>query len=660
MPSSLNLNGLRLYRPGIYAVIDASALGGSGVSTGNVAVIGDFPLFKSKEAYTFSNARALSDWALGDAEMQKIAKLSFAPSLDDRVAGGAATLTVVNAGSNTQASRTLTAGIAGDSITLKSRVWGSAGNRARVDVVVDGTKRDLTVNYNGQSESFTAIESGPIFSVQYTGGLLDGAKAQFDPDNAYKILWQIDETVNQPNQAALKIRAAAVPHAHCDSAGTTVTIKLSAAEAADVVVKVSGKGTDGAALSEDITIAAGNLSTTGAQSFSEIETFHLTTGGNVNNTTLTIEGHAFNLTAANFKNIKLITDLINGATGFVVVEKNPRLGSISPAQIDVLGGSASLLHDIKAGAVEWRADTYEVARVLNTSAFVSAEFAGPRPPTDFSGFLLGGTETPATTQGYTDALAKIVASDVQIVVPMSSAIGVHQAAVSHCKDAALYGYERCAWVGTDEGKTLTEVFDGWTRVLNSRHIAVCGQSVQISAPDGSSPILPPTYTALILACMQAGTGVATPLTRKRPAILDVSGEWNGVLDANEAIQKGICSLSYDNLGWRVERSITSYMTDDNPIYSEVSANESVNTSVRTLRSNLNIQIGNPVVAGTAAIIRGSVETNLQEQVRDGVIKAWRNLILEDLGDRFNISYEVAAVEPLNFIKITANVVRIAA
>jgi hypothetical protein len=43
-----------------------------------------------------------------------------------------------------------------------------------------------------------------------------------------------------------------------------------------------------------------------------------------------------------------------------------------------------------------------------------------------------------------------------------------------------------------------------------------------------------------------------------------------------------------------------------------------------------------------------------------VIKAFQNIQLEDLGDEVAISYEVAPVEPLNFISITAVAVRIAA
>ena len=147
--------------------------------------------------------------------------------------------------------------------------------------------------------------------------------------------------------------------------------------------------------------------------------------------------------------------------------------------------------------------------------------------------------------------------------------------------------------------------------------------------------------------------------KKNSLFFAVKGKnYDGFNFVNEAIKKGILALSLDNLGLRIERSVTTYMTDDNPIFSEVSANESINTSVRTLRARLASQIGNPVVSGSKAQIESAVKVSLSKQVKDAVIKAFQNVVVTDLGDRFDISYEVAAVEPLNFIKITANVVRI--
>ena len=118
------------------------------------------------------------------------------------------------------------------------------------------------------------------------------------------------------------------------------------------------------------------------------------------------------------------------------------------------------------------------------------------------------------------------------------------------------------------------------------------------------------------------------------------------------------NLSYDSQGWRVERSVTSYLTDDNPIFSEVSANESANTSVRTLRSVLEDKIGTRVLASSRGVIEALVKQNLEQQVRDTVIKAFKDIVVEDLGDTFRVNYTMAAIEPLNFIRVAATVVRI--
>ena len=214
-------------------------------------------------------------------------------------------------------------------------------------------------------------------------------------------------------------------------------------------------------------------------------------------------------------------------------------------------------------------------------------------------------------------------------------------------------------MGTTAEQTLKQVNEIWVNKLNDRNIAVVAQNVKVSRPDGRTVELDPRYLALILAGMQAGSPVATPLTRKRPDVIDVvTRNWHPNRDASQAIQFGIVNLSYDSQGWRVERSVTSYLTTPNPIYSEVSANESANTSVRTLRSELDLQIGTRVRASSRGVIEALVKQNLEQQVRDTVIKAFKDIVVEDLGDTFRVNYTMAAIEPLNFIRVAATVVRI--
>ena len=158
--------------------------------------------------------------------------------------------------------------------------------------------------------------------------------------------------------------------------------------------------------------------------------------------------------------------------------------------------------------------------------------------------------------------------------------------------------------------------------------------------------------------MQAGSDTGEPLTRKRPRLLSVSQQWDTHSDAEQALRSGTIFVNSDNLGLKIERSITTYLTDNNPIYSEISAYESVLVSLRDVRQGLADQIGRPTKASQLSLIGGRVNTRLTAQVRNGIIKAFQNIELEDLGDQVAVSYEVAAVEPLNFITVTAIAQRI--
>ncbi len=99
------------------------------------------------------------------------------------------------------------------------------------------------------------------------------------------------------------------------------------------------------------------------------------------------------------------------------------------------------------------------------------------------------------------------------------------------------------------------------------------------------------------------------------------------------------------------------MEDDNPIFSEVSANESVNASIRGLRSQLDALIGTANRSLTANRVTSLAQAQLNRQVQDGTIKAFRDVVVQDQGDTLVVGYTVAAIEPLNFIKLDVTVAR---
>ncbi|MEN9815335.1 MAG: hypothetical protein RLZZ412_1317, partial [Verrucomicrobiota bacterium] len=97
-------------------------------------------------------------------------------------------------------------------------------------------------------------------------------------------------------------------------------------------------------------------------------------------------------------------------------------------------------------------------------------------------------------------------------------------------------------------------------------------------------------------------------------------------------------------------------------FTEMSANESANESTKRCRRNVETQIGQKGFTGRAAVIQGLVQAELAKQVDEGIIKAFlpQSVVVVDAGDTFEVSYEIAPIEPVNFITITAHLRRIAA
>src|SRR6056300_1058034 len=122
--------------------------------------------------------------------------------------------------------------------------------------------------------------------------------------------------------------------------------------------------------------------------------------------------------------------------------------------------------------------------------------------------------------------------------------------------------------------------------------------------------------------MQGSTPNAKTLTRKVPTsfVLETVENFEREKEASKAIRKGLVILADpNNTGFRIERSVTSYVKDNNPIYSEVSANESINSCVKFLRQALQSKIGNKITAGSKSDVENIAKSNLAEQKNLGYI-----------------------------------------
>jgi hypothetical protein len=546
MPSIFNQSGFKsTARPGIYARIDASALAGGDIESGNIALVGDFTSFQANTPVLFRSRRSMVAYDTTDQDLALLAQLAFSPSDDPNASNGASSIRIVNAKENTaQASLTLGA------LTLKSKVWGSRGNRLQASLAISGDTHTLDLTRNGFTEQFE-IENDTIAQLTNTSG-------------------------------------------------------------ADVTLSINN----------------GTFSVTGA---------------NITDITVTNSEAIY---------LKDVVNLINQVDGLTMTLVDP--ASIESEKFDFLASTViadSATEDLKA-------PNYRLFDALQSSNLVTVTI-----DTTQAGALSASTVTATgggfgNTYDWEGALQSIENENVQIVVLFSTDSGAQSKIANHLTQSALAGYERQAYTAIENTSTLAQIK---TRAvsLNNAGIALVAQNIELFDPQGLRKEVDSKYLALAMAGMQAGSDIGEPLTRKRPRIIKtIQTQWNPYNDAEQALKSGLLFLSTDNLGVKVERSITSYLTDNNPIYSEISTYESVLASLRDLRQALADQIGRPTRASQLALIEGRTKTRLTAQVRDGIIKAFQNVQLEDLGDEIAISYEVAPVEPLNFVSITAVATRI--
>lgn len=657
MPSVTYINGTATRRPGTTAEVDASALGGAALTTNNLAVVGDFPELESAKPTRYGSAGALKESSPAYIN-RLIAKIIYNPANDGRVAGAPAAVYLVNGGTSAQASTILQDADGNAAITIKSKAWGPLGNTGIATVETGTFDRTIGLAVNGTIEEWN-YDTRPLVTLGYTG--TDASAATLSVKDTVVTKLQITQT-----RAAIAAGALSLATSSWKWDDEPI---FTASGSGNHSLLVAGIRKDtGATFSTTLTFTA-SASPDVPLGFDVAAITALTwTPGAAE--TLSVTGFAFDLdlTTSAFRTVKQAVDHIDAYAdqGWDVTITDPIVGSLEAINLDKIAAATDIFNpatDILT------ADCYLLSVALGNSALVDVTLGDMETlalsqvsvvvgPQSFA----GGTFTAGDTTTIGNAYTAMRLYDIQIVSHLYDDLSSQQLLRSHCEYMASQGLgERNGWTGFDSAdtKALTKAR---TAGLNTRHVGFAAQEIQINDHTGATIWAAPYYQALMFAAMQASTPVGTPLTWKLANVLDVRSDtsWSGDDDADEMLASGLCFLTSDSLGFKVERSITTYQTDDNAVFSEVSANESLYTSIRDLRQNLNTQIGTAGVASTPAQIKALAKARLRWQVANGMIKDFNEgaLSVDDLGDTFRVNAEVAVVEPTNFIKVSANVTRI--
>lgn len=442
-------------------------------------------------------------------------------------------------------------------------------------------------------------------------------------------------------------------------AAGVLTLDLDSASAgANVVVR--GLNASGVAVSERFDVAAGTP-VVGTTAFASLT--HIELGDVPAARTLTATLNAFQTSHSTFKTVQKVVDGLNAKDGFTAnaTVKNPTTFLMTDADYAT---AVSLL-----SAADFFANNFAVCEKLTAeSLYVSATRSSGASlvpaNTTTAVYLTGGSEGSTTITQWQEAFALLRKRRVNIIVPLTEDPAVHSLMLTHLIERAgrlrseANGY---AGIGTSGGAgEARATIKSQIQSLGSRHVSAISQEVKAYDPEtGEATWYPPFIAAAYAAGMQAGSAIGEPLTRKRPLVLDIRNDssWTVEDDVEEMIDAGLMMLEkVDGLGIRWIRSITTHLADDNVVFTEMSANESANTAVFQLRRTLELKIGQRGLAGSAAAIKGLANDALSRMVDDEIIVAFRALQVEQIGDVFPVSVEIAPVLPINFVSCTIHLV----
>jgi hypothetical protein len=297
--------------------------------------------------------------------------------------------------------------------------------------------------------------------------------------------------------------------------------------------------------------------------------------------------------------------------------------------------------------------------------FVRAERvtgAGLIPAVAAFAFLSGGSDGSTLTSDWADAFEALQTIDAQWVTPVSGDDAIHAMADTHVAFMSTVGRkERRAICGTAAATSDADAIVK-AKALNSDRTSLVHLGHYDYDASGKLALLPPYISAARIAGGFAGVNPGTPLTNKNFKCRGLERELRNPIDTDVLINGGVLCLENTEQGYKVVKSISTWLVNDNYNRVEVSTGVATDFVARNVRQAVDVlrgAKGDPLVLRRAVSI---VESTLKELARaepqgPGVIvgnaasPAYRNITATLEGDVLRIQFECSPVIPVNYVLV---------
>ena len=684
MAINVSFNGSTIFKPGAYSKTTIDLGGGFPLSpAGIVAIMGesDAGTPGASEVNIADNVYSPDQLAqirmeYGRGPLVDACNFLFAPGSDGAIPSGAQAVYIYKTNASVRATLTM----ATDWGTMRSRVWGTAGNSVTFTNTLtaatsatathSGTYsiasssiggQTLTVKVNGSdANTFTATAGTGSDTVGGLQGLLDNT-AKWSGGFPTGLVFLVGGT---DSAATLRITCSGASNPETEGHGRnfevisgslltsfpiSVGLKVASTEyyASLAVSDKKNLMDESAAVGGNIAIKIGRIGGTSPKV-------------TINSTSiLLIDSSAteYSLSIADFDTLSQVEAYINSSTGghWVADLASILVGQKSTAILDQVtnvgaSGSAIVLPaQIKTDAYEVR-EFFALSSMLEQSVLGAKSYVG-LPAAKAETYLAGGAKGATLTGDITNALAKFEKFRVNAVVPLFSRDatadhddgltnsasdytidGIHQAVKTHCSLMATTK-KRSERQGYLSSKASYEVCKDKAATMASARIQMVIQDIRQIDAEGVIKWFQPWAGACMLAGARGGSPIGNPMTFK---FFNMSGirqtgqamtiaeggivtDFDPDTQYDNAIQSGITFFEAPQTGgFRCVVDNTTYGKDGNWVYNRANVLYAADILAFDFRNQLeSIYVGMKNTV-SAAEIKATCESILATYLAQGI------------------------------------------
>lgn len=364
-----------------------------------------------------------------------------------------------------------------------------------------------------------------------------------------------------------------------------------------------------------------------------------------------------------YPTIQQAVDRINQVAGFTAAVLDSNYSRPALNGLDFITAQ-----DVKTAAVTVKADLQALVDWFNGARqdHVRAERvtgAGKVPAVTPATFLTGGSDGVTTTNDWADAFEALQSIDAQWISPASPDGAIHAMADAHCSYMSnVARKERRAIVGMDLSTTDNAAIAA-AKSLNSDRTSLLHIGHYNYDANGKLHLYPAYISAGMVAGAFSGVSPGTPLTNKSIKVQGLERDLRNPTDTDVLINGGVLCLENTDRGYKIVKSISTWLVNDNYNRVEQSCGVALDFVARNVREALDVLRGakaNALVLSRAVSI---TESTLRELAREepqgpGVLAgnvqnpAYRGIRATVEGDVLRVEFECSPVIPVNYVLAT--------